>query len=269
MKLLHQGDKKLSFAARGSLSFPLHLHNAVELVYLHRGSSRAFCAGKSYALEAGDLFLAFPSQIHGFEEDQAVEASVLIVPLHPYLDSFRPLLEQQAPPRSVLKKGEWEKRGVARFLKDALAEWEEMGEEEKKGYLLLIFARLLPLFACEKRAPVDSAAAETALRYLAEHFTEPLSRKDLAEALNYNESYLSHLFSQSLGTTLTDYLTSLRVSEACRLLNQSDASVSHIAFSLGFGSIRSFNRAFRRATSLSPSEYRRRIRSAPHEIKSL
>jgi AraC-like DNA-binding protein len=191
---------------------------------------------------------------------------VLIVPIRPYLDSFRTVLEQQAPTTPVLKKGTWENRAVSEFFHRALEEWKDLCEEEKKGYLLLIFSRLLPLFPCEMRPSIDATAAELALRYLAEHFSEPITRKDLAKALNYTESYLSHLFSQALGTTLTEYLTSLRINEACRLLDQSDTSVSHIALSLGFGSIRSFNRAFRRTTSLSPSEYRCRNQSESNKI---
>ena len=195
MKLFHEANKKLSFCRRKSLNFPLHLHQAAELAVVTKGKTHALCNGKSFPLEEGDLFLAFPNQIHGFENDEDLEAAMLIVPIYPYLDSFRTVLEQQAPAASVLKKGTWEGRGVGEFFRRALEEWPSLCEEEKKGYLLLIFSRLLPLFPCEPRNPVDSTAAEAALRYLSEHFTEPLNRRDLSRALNYTESYLSHLFS--------------------------------------------------------------------------
>ena len=43
-----------------------HIHTHLELVYLLKGSSMATVDGKEYLLEAGDIFLAFPHQIHSY-----------------------------------------------------------------------------------------------------------------------------------------------------------------------------------------------------------
>jgi two-component system response regulator YesN len=92
--------------------------------------------------------------------------------------------------------------------------------------------------------------------YLNTHYTSPVSRKELSRELGYNESYISHVFADTMKTTIPEYVSSLRVQDAARLLKQTDHSVTQIALELGFGSIRNFNRVFLRQTGLSPREYR-------------
>lgn len=51
----------------------------------------------------------------------------------------------------------------------------------------------------------------------------------------------------------------LRIGRACRLLGAHEMNVTEVALACGFASIASFNRAFRRAKKLNPSEYRRNV----------
>ena len=75
-----------------------------------------------------------------------------------------------------------------------------------------------------------------------------------------NESYISHLFSDTLHTTLTDYITALRVNDAVELLTNTDWTIGRIAEELGFGSVRSFNRAFLKRMGMPPTFCRRTVR---------
>jgi two-component system response regulator YesN len=108
----------------------------------------------------------------------------------------------------------------------------------------------------EEKENFPSALSEI-LRYINEHYREPLTRRSVAQAVGYNESYLSHLFSEYLDQSFSDYLLHLRLSEAADLLRSSSENISTIALSLGFGSIRSFNRAFSKAMKVSPRTYRK------------
>lgn len=95
------------------------------------------------------------------------------------------------------------------------------------------------------------------IRYCAEHFAEELSLSSLEETLHLNRHLVSHLFNKEFGMGFNEYINSLRVSEACRLLLQSQESVAHISEAVGFHTLRTFNRAFFKQTGVSPSEYRR------------
>jgi len=79
----------------------------------------------------------------------------------------------------------------------------------------------------------------------------------LARELGYSEGYLSHIFSEALGTTMPAYVNTLRIRKAMELLRRGSISVSDAALELGFGSIRSFNRAFRKETGMTPAKWRK------------
>ena len=84
-----------------------------------------------------------------------------------------------------------------------------------------------------------------------------------AMALLHRHFRLAALFQAAYGTTLHGCLGTLRVTEACRLLRETDQPVAQIAGEAGFDSLSAFYRAFRSGTGQSPLAYRRSAHSAP------
>ena len=68
------------------------------------------------------------------------------------------------------------------------------------------------------------------LAYVNEHFARNLSLKSLAAICYCNETYLSAIFREKTGQTLTDYIQSKRISQAKKLLDVSALSITEIAF---------------------------------------
>ena len=64
------------------------------------------------------------------------------------------------------------------------------------------------------------------------------------------------VFVDYTGLTPTDYLTRVRIGQACRLLRESDAGILQVAMSCGFGSVSRFYEAFRQAIGTSPGRWR-------------
>lgn len=257
MKLLHQGNQKLRLSYGQDFDYPAHLHNALEVVLLTRGQTTALCEAGRVTLEKGDLFVAFPGQVHGYENSQNTEGFVLIVPTVPYLEGFRATLEHKKPTFPVLHKQQWQDTSLDTLLQMALFDKDHPDRKVLQGYIMTLTAKILALYPLRERSVGDTDGLRELLLYINDHFREPLSRSDIARAVGYNESYVSHIFADTLHTTLTDYITALRLDEAKSLLQDTDRTVSDIALSLGFGSIRSFNRSFLRHTGMTPTEYRR------------
>ena len=257
MKTLHQQKHQPSIFFRSdNLDFIPHLHSAVELTVLTRGHTDVLCDGRRHRMAQGDLFLAFPNRVHGYENSQNCRAIVFIIPSAPSLSPVWSTLEQSIPDRPLLARGSWEHTGVNRLLDMALAE-SQASPTMLQGYALLVISKLLPLLELRPADRNDSVSALQALmQYVNTHYAQPMTRAELAQATGYNESYISHLFREHLHTTLTDYLASLRVNDAQNLLTRTDLSVSRIALSLGFGTIRSFNRVFLDRTGMAPAAYR-------------
>lgn len=257
---LQKKQRPMICRKQNDLDFPPHLHNAVELVLMLAGHSTALYEGRRIPLSAGDLFLAFPDRIHGYESSRDCESIVFIIPVYPYLSDFREMLEQKLPVDPVLHKGEWDHTNIRLLLELAERDRLESGNKVTHGYAMLIMAKLLPLLTLQDAPSGSTNALQAILLYLNHHYTEPLTRQDIAAAVGYSESYLSHLFSDMLHTTLSDYIVSLRLDDACHLLTVSGMPVCQIAVTLGFGTIRSFNRAFQKKMHMSPSTYRASVK---------
>jgi AraC-like DNA-binding protein len=106
-------------------------------------------------------------------------------------------------------------------------------------------------------APASARALNAVVRYLDERFREPITRDGVAAAVPMSPSSVSRLVRSHLGTTLTGYVTSLRVAAASRALVDSDRPVAGIAHDCGFANLANFNRQFRRAQGMTPTDYRR------------
>jgi AraC family transcriptional regulator len=97
----------------------------------------------------------------------------------------------------------------------------------------------------------------TVVAYIDEHLTEPISLAILAQQARLSPYHFSRAFKQSFGVPPHRFHASRRVDRAKALLANPDQSVTDIGFTLGFNDASSFSAAFRRATGLSPSAYRR------------
>jgi AraC-like DNA-binding protein len=111
--------------------------------------------------------------------------------------------------------------------------------------------------------PDENQAMRSVVQYCSRNFTKDLSLAILEEELHLSKYYISHLFGDKLGIRFNDYINSLRISEACKLLGNSDLSVTEISERVGFNTLRTFNRAFVKQIGLAPSEYRRSEAAAP------
>lgn len=80
---------------------------------------------------------------------------------------------------------------------------------------------------------------------------------ELATLLGMTRERLSRDFAAAYGVALSAYLKRRQVRHAQRLLAGSDLSTTRIGYLCGFGTRRTFYRAFRRNTGLSPDQYRR------------
>ena len=93
-------------------------------------------------------------------------------------------------------------------------------------------------------------------QYVAKNYHEAISLSDVARRLNMSVFYLCKLFKRSSGVGFSEYVGRMRVEAAIELLANSEQKISTIAFEVGFQSLSTFNRVFRRFTRLSPTEFR-------------
>lgn len=97
-----------------------------------------------------------------------------------------------------------------------------------------------------------------AMGFIDEHYPdESISLDRVAREVNISPNYFSAMFSQEVGQTFVEYLTSKRIGEAKRILRQTDKRSSEIAFAVGYKDPHYFSFVFRKVAGCTPSDYRK------------
>jgi AraC-like DNA-binding protein len=102
-----------------------------------------------------------------------------------------------------------------------------------------------------------------AVDHLHRHCEQPLHSEDLARQSGLSLRQLERTFRKLLGTTPHQYLLQIRIERACRLLAESDVTVTAIAQECGFYDHAHFIRTFQTAMGTTPSVFRSERRSHP------
>lgn len=119
---------------------------------------------------------------------------------------------------------------------------------------------MLATLATEEGSNGKEQLLAPAMRYLEEHYCDPaLQNSALAACAHVSEVYFRRLFKEAYRTTPRQYILDLRLKRAKELLESEAMPVGHVAEACGFSGVYHFCRAFRAATGLSPTDYRRRF----------
>lgn len=113
--------------------------------------------------------------------------------------------------------------------------------------------------------PEDAAGVNEHLneliRYVREHYDEPLQLKDLAGRFFLNPTYCSELFNKATGMSFPKFINGLRLDRCCALLRGTALSIDQIARQAGFADYSNFHKVFKSALGVSPLQYRRQGKS--------
>ncbi len=120
--------------------------------------------------------------------------------------------------------------------------------------------RIFALCSEDDRGQTEKNAEQPtsiALRYLEEHYTEPITAAELAELCHLSQSQLRRVFKESVGMAPMSYKKHLLHTAARNLLRVGEFRVGEVAEMLGFCDIYAFSHFFTETEGISPSEYRR------------
>ncbi|MEK3658002.1 AraC family transcriptional regulator [Paenibacillus sp. FSL F4-0236] len=137
----------------------------------------------------------------------------------------------------------------------SLENYETMKELEEAFYQLFDDIQELQV---DKRSSKQSDLIRQINQKINQSYTDPsLGLNQIADELNLSPIYVSRLYKQQTMTAIVDVIMDVRMQEVCRLLKESDLSVSDIAEMTGFTSSSYLHRMFKRNFSITPMEYRR------------
>ncbi|MDL2233652.1 AraC family transcriptional regulator, partial [Ruminococcaceae bacterium OttesenSCG-928-L11] len=153
------------------------------------------------------------------------------------------------------------------FLSTQQTMWQQLYEETEQmlradngKQLLEGLRRLTDILNRERitslsQSESGSQYVRKAYLFIEENYERDFSISDIAEYLSINVKYLSRLFKQESGQTMTQYISKLRLEKAVKLLEQSELTVQAVGTQVGFGDVRGFIRLFKKAYGETPNEY--------------
>lgn len=229
-----------------------HMHVTMEIILVTQGCLSMGIGGKTYHIHRGQGAFVPPFTAHSFASERDNQCHVLMFSktLVPYFTEF---LRYNEPENHVFAVS-----AACMALSEELLPGAENAPDE-----LIAQAVLAPLCQqihkqCrfQKRSKSQEDSLTAALEYMDCHFSEELTLSAVAQAIGVHPVTLSKLFSRNYNVNFNFYLQYLRCNHAAALMKRTRISCSEAAFSSGFGSIRSFNRAFQNIYGLTPSQYR-------------
>jgi len=258
-----------------------HHHPQCEITLVRQGGSVRVVGDKVTALTAGDLIFLGPEVPHDYrntsEEGEAgTPVEAIVIQFLPDLPGLAGLdaqgLPSMQPVERLLKRASHGLEIVGHTKEVATAFIEQMLEVQgmKRVILLLQLIDLLADSAETReicalasvqpsRTEVTTDRIGTVCAYIESFFAEPIYVEKLASMVGLGKSAFSRLFKKSTGRSVPQFVNGLRVAHACRLLVETDLTVSQISRDCGFVSPAHFQRQFREQQHCSPLQYRAKM----------
>ncbi|MBC7884506.1 MAG: helix-turn-helix transcriptional regulator [Saprospiraceae bacterium] len=93
--------------------------------------------------------------------------------------------------------------------------------------------------------------------YILQNYSNPnIKMSDVAEQVKMTVNTFSHFFQKQSFRSFSNFLIDLRLAKACKLILESDKTISEICYKSGFNNLANFNRLFKKYRGLTPVEFR-------------
>lgn len=246
-----------------------HMHASCELLFFEKGGGKYYVEDHCYEVGERSVLIIGAAQLHGriFTELPCVRYGLNVIPGYlqnlPIINTYINLF-QTLPPRDEEKLKNIDPDIFGRMITILkLLRRETEADASGEGYMS--YALLLELTILLQRVlqaeKIELSASYRAMaevkKYIDFHYMEDLSLESLSRQFCLRPYAISKRFSQSFGTGINDYINSVRISNAIRLLEDSRVNITDLALLVGYGNVNSFLRQFRKRVRTSPLQYRK------------
>lgn len=260
---------------RSQFSTDFHFHPECQLVYVVSGAGTRIIGGSIEQFEAGDLTFIGPNvphvwYSHAAQPETASEARSLALYINPeiVLHHLKPFTDTQSltdffrqSARGLCLTGETREQLVQLLMAmpnqsdlPLITSFLQVLEVLKTGSEIrwLNPESLLISYAGNSQSRVSRL-----MHFIQDHFRQPITLEETAAVAGLQLHSFCRFFKSLTQRTFSEFLNEIRIGFACQLLQQSDLSITQIAYESGNGNVSYFNRSFKKNRGLTPKEYRR------------
>lgn len=245
----------------------IHVHECCEIFFCISGGKTFFIDNRVYEASDGDVFLLNPFEAHKITSEKN-EFKRFVIQVHPAF------LYNNSTTETALAKGFYtrgenitqrlslsddELLKMFEFVKRLESE-NEFGDDVLKTTTAIELIVFLNFLFNEKNKgksvpkSFENNTINSALKYINQNYSSRLTLEIIAKNSYVSVNELCRLFKKHLGTTVTKYVLSKRITEAKKMLKDG-RSVGDTAQNCGFGDYANFIRTFKKMVGVSPGKY--------------
>lgn len=233
-----------------NFNFVMHLHKHHELIYVLDGEVDIEVENGIETAKQGDFALILGDQAHAYNTKTHSKVWVGVFS-GDWVGKFNSIINNRRSLSSVFRCDD----GTNKFLEDNLINKSAHSVLELKAYLYTVCSQYEKQVKFVEQKHQGKDLFHKILEYISEHYKEPITLKQMAKDLGYEQHYLSRCFHNNIKLNFRQFINQYRVDCAKDMLLNGEESISTIALESGFQSIRSFNRVFKNLTGIQPRNF--------------
>ncbi len=282
MKLMHehidfplQSAVKVKWRNMPRFTYPWHFHSEYEILYVIDGGGTSFVADNIEQFESGDLALLGSNLPHFWRSGEEyysknnfkkINYIVIQFPAnlfnetlfqYPEFKNIRQLLDRSG--RGIRYLSPFKEKAGKKIIR--IAKSEGLKRLIYLMELLEEFSRTADykLLAEEsyhkKKHDFTNDRMTKVLHFLNTSYRQKIDLEEVAGIASLHPAAFCRYFREETGKTLSEYVKDMRISYACRLILDRKLSISQICYESGYNNLSNFNRAFKRQTGYTPTDY--------------
>lgn len=257
---------------------PFHSHPELELVYVKESFGKRIIGNSVANFESGDLVFLGSDIPHVWLNDEIyyhnnkLKAKAIVVYFNK--DIFGPAFYELKEAQKINTLFEKAKKGLSitgKTNKLIAKKLEKLVAKQDFEVIIGLFEILSLLSATtdfdfinnETYTPTNDSFKKDRLsdvyQYVKENYKKEISLDEVAQIANLTPTSFCRMFKSKTKKNFIEYLNEIRISNACKLLIETDMSVSEIAYECGYKTVSNFNKLFKKNTTNTPKEYQNKI----------
>lgn len=261
---------------------PFHSHPELELVYIIESHGKRIVGNSVEPFEDGDMVFLGANIPHVWLNDemyyqgiQSLKAKSIVVYFNK--DIFGPLFYELKETTTISRLFASAVRGLRITGKTNTAIAQKLKTLSKKkdfDVIVGLFEILSILSASDELSfinneaytPIEDSSKTDRLsvvyKYVKEHYAKDITLASISQLAHLTPPSFCRLFKARTKKHFVEYLSEVRIANACKFLMETDKSVSEIAYACGYKTVSNFNKLFKKITGLTPQAYKKNTSSA-------
>ncbi|MEJ6404715.1 AraC family transcriptional regulator [Yoonia sp. 2307UL14-13] len=255
-----------------------HAHKECELHLIVASTGRSYIGDYIGDFAAGDLFLIGPHLPHNWVTDEVWIDPIATRDLVIQFDQDRVLgLMSSFPEFDGLQQLLNEAASGLQFsgfdIQDAQRRFLQIRDVSGPQKIIAFFDFLLALAAHkdrhmlsaqqlyhEKRSKTQERICDV-VDHVSRNFSDPISLDEAADIAGMSPTAFARNFQKTTGSRFNEFVTKVRIGQACSMLQATDTNIATICHDVGFRNLANFNRHFLKVKAMTPSAYRGKARA--------